>query len=93
MNTKLSLHSSLGTGSEVEEDGMFEPVLRQGLKYQISVVENTVTTDAKGREGGDFDRNVIMTLSVQCKIWKASLIHSLMIHSLMFHSCRPDLED
>ena len=40
------------TGSEVEEDGMLEPVLEQGLEYQISVVENTVTTDAKGREGG-----------------------------------------
>ena len=31
---------------------MFEPVLEQGLEYQISVVENTVKTDAKGREGG-----------------------------------------
>ena len=43
----MSLLNSLGTGSEVEEDGMFELVLEQGLEYQISVVENTVTTDAK----------------------------------------------
>ena len=49
---QMSLLNSLGTGSEVEEDEMFEPVLEQGLEYQTSVVENTVTTDAKGREGG-----------------------------------------
>ena len=48
----MSLLNCLGTGSEVEEDGMFEPVLEQRLEYQISVVENTVTTDANGREGG-----------------------------------------
>ena len=47
----MSLLLSLGTGSEVEEDEMFEPVLKQGLEYQISVVENTVTTNAKGRKG------------------------------------------
>ena len=47
-----SLLNSPGTGSELEEDGMLEPVLEQGLEYQISVVENTDTTDAKGREGG-----------------------------------------
>ena len=49
---QMSLLNSLGTRSEVEEDGMFEPVLEQGLEYQISFVENTVKTDAKGREGG-----------------------------------------
>ena len=48
----MSLRNSLGNGSEVEEDGMFEPVLKQGQEYQINVVENTVTTDAKGREEG-----------------------------------------
>ena len=48
----MSLLNSPGTGSEVEKDGMFEPVLEQGLEYQISAVENTVTTDAKDREGG-----------------------------------------
>ena len=59
--------------SEVSEDGMFGHVLGPGLEYQIKVVENTVTTDAKGREGGDFGRVVIMTLSVQCGIWRAPL--------------------
>ena len=34
-------------GSEVEEDGMFWPVLRPGMEYQIRVVENTVMTDTK----------------------------------------------
>ena len=38
--------------SKVGGDEMFEPVLGQGLEYQIRVVENTITTDAKGREGG-----------------------------------------
>ena len=80
----MSLHNSLGTGSEVEEDGMFEPVLEQGLEYQISVVSRL--TLRAGREG--FDCNIIMTLSVLCRIWKA-----LLIHSLMFLSCWPDLED
>ena len=47
----MSLLNSLGTGSEVEEDGMFEPVLKQGPEYQICVVENTVTTNVEGREG------------------------------------------
>ena len=59
--------------SEVGEDGMFGPALEPGQEYQIRVVENTVTTDAKGREGEVFDRNVIMTLSMQCGIWKAPL--------------------
>ena len=30
----------------------------------------TVTTDAKGREGGRFDHNVIMPRSVQCRTRK-----------------------
>ena len=37
-------------------------------KNDLRAVENTVTTDAKGREGGGFDRNVITTLSLQCGI-------------------------
>ena len=67
------MHSNLTLGfmywlSEVGEDGMFRPVLGQGLEYQIRAVKKTVTTNAKGREGRGFDRNVIIMLSVQCGI-------------------------
>ena len=52
---------------------MFGPVHRPGQEYQVKVIENTVTTDTKGREGGVFD-HYIMMLSMQCGIWKAPLI-------------------
>ena len=39
-------------GSETAENGVFGPALGADLEYQIKVAENTVTTDAKGREGG-----------------------------------------
>ena len=51
---------------EVGKDGMFGPVLGPGRGCHIRVVENTATTDAKGREGEGSDRNIIMMLSVQC---------------------------
>ena len=57
--------------SEVGEDGMFGPVLEPRLEYQIKVFEKVITTDAKGREGGGFDCNMIMTLSLQFGIRKA----------------------
>ena len=43
--------------SKVGEDEMFGPVLGPGLdlEHQNRVVENTVTTDANGREGRGFD--------------------------------------
>ena len=53
--------------------GYLGSTLRPGLEYQIRVVENTVTTDAKGREGGGFDHNIIMMLNMQCGIWQAPL--------------------
>ena len=47
--------------------------IRQGPEYQIRVVEDTVTTDAKSREGEGFDDSVMMMLCVQCGIWKVPL--------------------
>ena len=35
--------------------GLQKSDVRPGLKYQIKVVENTVMTDAKGKEGDGFD--------------------------------------
>ena len=52
---------------------MLGPVLRPGFKYQIRIVENTVTTDAKDGEGEGFDCNVIMMISLQRGIWEAPL--------------------
>ena len=53
--------------------GYLGSILRPGPEYQIRVVENAVTTDAKGRKGEDFDCNFIMMLSMQCGIWQALL--------------------
>ena len=46
---------------------MFGAVHRSGQEYQVRVIENTVMTGTKGREGGFFYHN-IMTLSMQCGI-------------------------
>ena len=37
---------------------MFGPVYRPGQEYQVRVIENTVMTDTKGREGGVFYHNI-----------------------------------
>ena len=57
--TSNALKALRSTLSEAEQDRMFKPVHRPGLEYQIMVLENTVTTDARGREAAGFDRNVI----------------------------------
>ena len=72
MHLKLAFGNSyIAQLLDVGEDGMFRPVLGQGLEYQIGAVKNTVTTDTEGRKGGDFSRNIITILSMHCVIRKA----------------------
>ena len=65
---------------------MFVAVLGLGLEYQIRIVGNTVMADAKGREGVGFDLIIIMMLSVQCGIWKASL-KVMVIYEMSLRKC------
>ena len=46
---------------------MFGAVHRSGQEYQVRVIENTVMTGTKGREGEVFYHNIMM-LSMQCGI-------------------------
>ena len=67
--------------SKVGEDEMFGPVMEPGLEYPSGLWR---TLPPLMLEGGGFDRNVIMTPSVHCGIWKAPLSPLLFKVSLVF---------